>query len=68
MLVNHYALEKTQLSIRDITGEIEQSNEIRKLTKEYEMKPLTDELEVIHIYKTCLTESIDQMTEKSLEM
>ena len=68
MLVNHYALEKIQLSIRDIIGEIEQSNEIRKLTKEYEMKALTDELELIHIYKTCLTESIDQMTEKSLEM
>ena len=68
MLVNHYALEKTQLSIRDIIGEIEQYNEIRNLTKEYEMKALTDELEVIHIYKTCLTESIDQMAEKSLEM
>ena len=51
-----------------MADEIEKASEIRKLTKEYEMKALTDELEVIHIYKTCLTESIDQMTEKSLEM
>ena len=45
-----------------MADEIEKASEIKKLTKEYEMKALTDELEVIYIYRVCLNESIDQMT------